>query len=94
MQRIYEPESLLEAELLIGMLRSEGIQAHLSGRDLMGAVGELPMQGLLGLAVPDAQAMADLSAIVAYVKTLPAARADRIGASIGIATGWRPRPIT
>ena len=30
-------------------------------------------------AVPDAQVMADLTAIVAYVKTLPAARADRIG---------------
>jgi carboxymethylenebutenolidase len=30
-------------------------------------------------AVPDARVMADLTAIVAYVKTLPAARADRIG---------------
>jgi carboxymethylenebutenolidase len=30
-------------------------------------------------AVPDAQAMADLTAIVAYAKKLPAARADRIG---------------
>ena len=30
-------------------------------------------------AVPDAQVMADLTAIVAYVKKLPAARADRIG---------------
>ncbi|MHC6227336.1 putative signal transducing protein [Pseudomonas sp. X10] len=56
MRRIYEPESLLEAELLIGMLDSEGIEVHLVGRDLMGAVGELPMQGLLGLAVADEQA--------------------------------------
>ena len=30
-------------------------------------------------AVPDAQVMADLTAIVAHVKTLPAARADRVG---------------
>ena len=30
-------------------------------------------------AVPDAQVMGDLNAIVAYVKKLPAARADRIG---------------
>ena len=30
-------------------------------------------------AVPDAQVMGDLTAIVAYVKKLPAARADRIG---------------
>lgn len=66
MQRIYDPENLLEAELLIGMLRSEGIQAHLSGRDLMGAVGELPMQGLLGLTVPDEQAEYARQLIAAY----------------------------
>lgn len=33
MQRIYEPESLLEAEMLAGMLASEGVEAHLVGRD-------------------------------------------------------------
>ena len=49
MQRIYEPESLLEAELLIGMLRSEGIKAHLSGRDLMGAVVGREISPLPGL---------------------------------------------
>jgi hypothetical protein len=56
MRRIYEPESLLEAQVLVGMLASEGMEVHLVGRDLMGAVGELPMHGLLGLAVPDEQA--------------------------------------
>ncbi|GGU63807.1 hypothetical protein GCM10009504_20910 [Pseudomonas laurentiana] len=56
MQRIYEPENLLEAELLVGMLASEGIEVHLAGRHLTGGVGELPMQGLLGLTVPDEQA--------------------------------------
>ena len=56
MQRIYEPENLLEAEMLAGMLASEGVEAHLVGRDLIGAAGELPMQGLLGLAVADEQA--------------------------------------
>ena len=56
MQRIYEPESLLEAEMLVGMLASEGVSVHLIGRDLVGAAGELPMQGVLALAVPDEQA--------------------------------------
>ena len=56
MQRIYEPENLLEAEVLLGMLGNEGIDAHLVGRDLMGGIGELPLQGLLGLAVADGQA--------------------------------------
>ena len=29
MQRIYEPENLMEGELLQGMLASEGVEAHL-----------------------------------------------------------------
>ncbi|CAG8868031.1 hypothetical protein PS627_02792 [Pseudomonas fluorescens] len=71
MQRIYEPQSLLEAELLIGMLASEGVRVHLLGRDLMGAVGELPPQGLLGLAVADEQADRARQLIAAYNDALP-----------------------
>ncbi|NER61291.1 DUF2007 domain-containing protein [Pseudomonas sp. MAFF212428] len=73
MQRVYEPESLLEAELLIGMLHSEGVKAHLIGRDLLGAIGELPMQGLLGLAVPDEQAEYARQLIAAYNGAQPLA---------------------
>ena len=51
MQRIYEPENLMEGELLQQMLASEGIEAHLVGRHLLGGTGELPIFGLLGLAV-------------------------------------------
>ena len=43
MQRIYDPENLMEGELLQGMLASEGIEAHLVGRDLLGGSGELPI---------------------------------------------------
>ena len=35
----------MEGELLQGMLASEGIEAHLVGRDLVGATGELPIYG-------------------------------------------------
>ena len=56
MQRVYEPRDLLEAEMLRGMLTAEGIEAFLSGRHLIGAVGELPVAGLLGLMVDDEQA--------------------------------------
>jgi len=45
MQRIYEPENLMEGEMLKGMLASEGIEAHLVGRDLLGGTGELPIFG-------------------------------------------------
>lgn len=56
MQRIYEPRDLLEAEMLRGMLAAEGIEVYLTGRHLIGAVGELPAAGLLGLMVADEQA--------------------------------------
>ena len=71
MQRIYEPENLLEAEMLAGMLASEGVEAHLVGRDLIGAAGELPMQGLLGLAVADEQAEYARQLIDAYNDAQP-----------------------
>ncbi|AZD10431.1 hypothetical protein C4K26_5052 [Pseudomonas chlororaphis] len=71
MQRIYEPENLLEAELLQGMLASEGVEAHLVGRDLLGGTGELPMSGLLGLAVDNDQAQHARELIAAYNAALP-----------------------
>lgn len=71
MRRIYEPENLLEAEMLSGMLASEGIAVQVVGRDLIGAVGELPMQGLLGLAVADEQAEYARQMIDAYNEAQP-----------------------
>lgn len=71
MQRIYEPESLLEAEMLAGMLANEGVDVHVVGRDLIGAAGELPLQGLLGLAVADEQAAYARQLIDAYNDAQP-----------------------
>jgi len=73
MQRIYEPENLMEAELLLGMLASEGIEAILQGRDLIGGTGELPALGLLGLAVADDQARCARELIDAYNTASPVA---------------------
>ncbi len=66
MQRIYDPRDLLEAEMLRGMLAAEGIEVFLSGRHLIGAVGELPVVGLLGLMVADEQAERARQLIAAY----------------------------
>lgn len=73
MQRIYQPENLMEAELLLGMLASEGIDATLQGRDLIGGTGELPALGLLGLAVADDQARYARELIDAYNAASPVA---------------------
>lgn len=71
MQRIYEPQDLMEGELLLAMLASEGIKAYLTGRHLAGAVGELPACGLLGVMVEDAQAHSAQQLIAAYNAALP-----------------------
>lgn len=71
MQRIYEPENLMEGEMLKGMLASEGIEAHLVGRDLLGGTGELPIFGLLGLSVDNDQAEYARELITAYNAALP-----------------------
>ncbi|MDO8332795.1 MAG: DUF2007 domain-containing protein [Pseudomonas sp.] len=71
MLRIYEPADLLEAELLVAMLASEGVTAHLSGQHLLGAVGELPVSGLLGLLVADVQAERAQQLITGYNAAQP-----------------------
>lgn len=71
MQRIYEPQDLLEAELLLGMLASEGVEAHLAGRHLLGAVGELPALGLLALVVENEDAEHARRLIAGYNAAAP-----------------------
>lgn len=71
MRRIYDPADLLEAELLISMLASEGVDAHLVGRHLLGATGELPTLGLLGLLVEDSHAERASGLIAAYNAARP-----------------------
>lgn len=71
MRRVYEPGDLLEAELLVLMLASEGIEAHLVGAQLLGATGELPLTGLLGLLVEDDQAERAGGLIAAYNAARP-----------------------
>lgn len=66
MRRVYEPRDLLEAEMLVGMLGAEGIECHLLGAHLMGALGELPVAGLLALVVADEEAERARQLIAAY----------------------------
>ena len=71
MQRIYEPRDLLEAEMLSGMLIAEGIETFLAGSHLIGAMGELPAVGLLGLMVGDQDAERARQLIAAYNGAVP-----------------------
>lgn len=74
MQRIHEPLVLGEGELLVNMLASEGIRAHLLGQHLLGGQGELPLAGLLAILVADEDAARARQLIAAYnaARPLPA----------------------
>jgi hypothetical protein len=71
MLKIYEPENLMEGELLQAMLASEGIDARLGGKDLLGGMGELPVFGLLAIMVEQEQAERARGLITAYNAALP-----------------------
>ncbi len=71
MRKIYEPENMMEGELLQSMLASEGIDSHITGRHLLGGMGELPVFGLLGLVVDDDQADRARQLITEYNGAFP-----------------------
>ncbi len=76
MINIYTPESLLEAQCLKDMLASRCIPCHLAGVDLMGAVGELPAFGLLGLYVEAEDAAVARELIDEYLQAQPLPSGD------------------
>ncbi len=54
MRGAYEPDNLIDAHLIKGLLENEGIQVYLRGEHLLGGMGELPAIGLLGIMVDEA----------------------------------------
>ena len=53
MRVIYEAENLLDGHLVKGLLEQRGITAFVSGQYLTGALGELPVAGLVSVYVAD-----------------------------------------
>jgi len=53
MRVVYEPENLIDAHLVKGVLEQAGIPVYLRGEFLVGGIGELPVSGLLALCVPE-----------------------------------------
>ncbi|MDN7127156.1 DUF2007 domain-containing protein [Pseudidiomarina terrestris] len=53
MQCIYQAENVVEAELVKGLLESQGISCHSGGFYLQGAVGDLAASGFAKLWVAD-----------------------------------------
>lgn len=63
MTPIYHAPNLLQAHLVQGLLRSEGIEAQIEGGYLVGAIGELPAMGLIRVLVEPAAAVRALALI-------------------------------
>jgi hypothetical protein len=53
MRVVYEAEHLLDAHLVRGALEVQGIRAWVNGEFLTGAMGQLPVSGLLSVMVSD-----------------------------------------
>ncbi len=53
MRVVYEPENLIDAHLVKGVLEHAGLPVYLRGEYLTGGIGELPVAGLLALCVPE-----------------------------------------
>ncbi|MDY0205435.1 MAG: DUF2007 domain-containing protein [Pseudomonas sp.] len=82
MQRIHEPADLMEAQMLISMLSSEGIQVYLQGADLVGGMGELPALGLLALMVSDEDVQHARELISSYQQATPIVENETDGQQI------------
>ena len=55
MRVVYEPENLIDAHLVKGVLEQAGLPVYLRGEFLAGGIGQLPVTGLLALCVPESR---------------------------------------
>ncbi|UCB54840.1 MAG: DUF2007 domain-containing protein [Thiotrichales bacterium] len=54
MKLVYRASNIIEANIVAGMLRSQGIDSYVGGFYLQGGVGELAAQDFANVHVPDA----------------------------------------
>jgi hypothetical protein len=53
MKQIFDAHTIIEAHIVAGLLEQHGIQCHISGQFLQGAIGELPAGDFAQLSVED-----------------------------------------
>lgn len=52
MRVVYEAENIIDAHLVKGVLEQAGLPVYVRGEYLTGAIGELPVSGLVAVCVP------------------------------------------
>lgn len=81
MKTVYRPANGIEAHMLRDLLAQDGIEAHVMGASLEGAIGELPAAGLVRLEVAEEDYAQARALLVEWEKTSPPPEAS-------------PRPVT
>jgi len=66
MKKVFQSDNYLEAQIVLGLLQSDGFAAVSSGNFLLGGVGELPAADLYILRVPDSEYPAAKQLVVDY----------------------------
>lgn len=78
MQIAYRAGDIAEAHIVAGMLRAEGIEAHVGGYYLQGAMGEIGTQDYALVQVEDADLAAARALMAGYEAASPAAATDSV----------------
>ncbi|MCK5663466.1 MAG: DUF2007 domain-containing protein [Thiotrichaceae bacterium] len=68
MKLIYRARDVTEAHIISGLLKSNGIVAHVGGHYLQGGVGDLAAMDFATISVPDENAETAISIIAEYEK--------------------------
>ncbi len=68
---VYTAQSITDAHLIKGLLESEGIYALVCGAYLQGAIGELPVTGMITVRVPERCAAQAWAVIADYERAAP-----------------------
>ncbi len=76
MRVVYEAEHLIDAHLVRGALEQAGIPAFVRGEHLTGAIGELPVFGLVAVCVPESGWAEARAVVVALSAELALAREE------------------
>lgn len=94
MQIVYRAENIIDAHLISGLLAQEGISAFVTGGYLSGAIGELPVSGLVAVMVAAADWDAARKAIEAFEASTPAelGTLDDDATNFDDDNGLSPRP--
>lgn len=93
MKQVYEAANITDAHMIRDLLVQAGIPAHLHGEYLQGALGELPVGGMIFVQVPEAHAGRARQIIDDWTQATPDPLDDDMSASLATVDRARPSPL-